>query len=87
MLKIALHKLTPKSDVETKIITKVETYLKKDCNNMKGVWVTRQARKKGVPATHITVTARHWAGEVASHKTKGKVLSGKHRCIKFKVIV
>lgn len=46
MFKISLNKPTPKTDVETKKITEVETYLKKDGDNLNGVWLTKKPRKK-----------------------------------------
>lgn len=46
MLKIYLNKLIPKTDVETKNMTKVETYLNKDCDNLNGYgWQSSQEKR------------------------------------------
>lgn len=86
MFKISLNELTPKTDVETKKITEVETYLKKDCDNLNGVRLTKKPRKKESLKHTLAVIARYFRGEIVPHKTKGKVLLEKYRCIKFKII-
>lgn len=61
VFKVSLNKQTPKTDADTKNLTKVEIYLKRDCDNLSGVWLTK---KKGVPAPHIGSDdqALYWGG-------------------------
>lgn len=53
MLTISLHKLSPRSDLESKNITAVKSHIKKNCAHLKWVRLTKQ-QGKGVTEIHIS---------------------------------